>query len=91
MEWIDRLSLFTALDAVGLGLLIACWVGCSLLIENAPKSFPSTSQIMAEFRRDWMRQFVQRDPRIFDSQIIFSLRQGTAFCFSQQIRQHGVV
>jgi uncharacterized membrane protein len=67
------------LDAVGLGLLILSWVGCSLLIENAPKSFPSTSQIMAEFRREWMRQFVRRDPRIFDSQIISSLRQGTAF------------
>jgi uncharacterized membrane protein len=79
MDWLDRLSLFTTLDAVGLGLLIALWIGCSLLIENAPKSFPSTSQIMAEFRRDWMRQFVQRDPRIFDSQIISSLRQGTAF------------
>ena len=34
---------------------------------------------MAEFRREWMRQFVRRDPRIFDSQIISSLRQGTAF------------
>jgi uncharacterized membrane protein len=79
MDWLDRLSLFTTLDAVGLGLLILSWVGCSLLIENAPKSFPSTSQIMAEFRREWMRQFVRRDPRIFDSQIISSLRQGTAF------------
>lgn len=79
MDWLDRLSLFTTLDAVGLGLLILSWVGCSLIVENAPKSYPSTSQIMAEFRREWMRQFVRRDPRIFDSQIISSLRQGTAF------------
>lgn len=79
MDWLDRLSLFTTLDAVGLGLLILSWVGCSLVVENAPKSYPSTSQIMAEFRREWMRQFVLRDPRIFDSQIISSLRQGTAF------------
>lgn len=79
MDWLDRLSLFTTLDAVGLGLLILSWVGCSLVVENAPKSYPSTSQIMAEFRREWMRQFVRRDPRIFDSQIISSLRQGTAF------------
>lgn len=79
MEWFDRLSLFTTLDAVGLGFLLFCWVACSFVVENAPKSFQSTSQIMAEFRRDWMRTFVQRDPRIFDSQIISSLRQGTAF------------
>ncbi|MBO6882539.1 MAG: DUF599 domain-containing protein [Marivita sp.] len=79
MDWLDRLSLFTTLDAVGLGLLILSWIGCSLVVENAPKSYPSTSQIMAEFRREWMRQFVRRDPRIFDSQIISSLRQGTAF------------
>ena len=79
MDWFDRLYLFTVLDAVGLGMLIGSWVLCSLVVENAPKSHPSTSQIMAEFRREWMRTFVQRDPRIFDSQIIASLRQGTAF------------
>ena len=54
MDWLDRLSLFTTLDAVGLGLLILSWVGCSLVVENAPKSYPSTSQIMAEFRREWL-------------------------------------
>jgi uncharacterized membrane protein len=79
MDWFDRLYLFTLLDAIGLGLLILSWIGSTFIIENAPKSRPSTSQIMAEYRRDWMRQFVQRDPRIFDSQIISSLRQGTAF------------
>jgi len=79
MEWFDRLSLFTVLDAVGLGLLIVGWVSSTFIIENAPKSYPSTSQIMAGFRREWMRQFVGRDPRIFDSQSIASLRQGTAF------------
>lgn len=79
MEWLDRLYLFTVLDAMGLGLLIVSWIGSTFIIENAPKSHRSTSQIMAEYRRDWMRQFVDRDPRIFDSQIIASLRQGTAF------------
>lgn len=79
MEWFDRLYLFTVLDAVGLCLLIGSWIGCSLIVEHAPASRPSTSQIMAEFRREWMRQFVTRQPRIFDSQIISSLRQGTAF------------
>lgn len=79
MEWIDRLFLFTLLDAAGLGLLFLGWPGCTLLIEHAPASHRSTSQIMADYRRGWMRTFVERDPRIFDSQIISSLRQGTAF------------
>ena len=79
MEWVDRLSLFTTLDAVGLGLLVVCWVGCSLIVEHPPKSRPSTSEIMAGYRREWMRQFVDRQPRIYDGQIIASLRQGTAF------------
>lgn len=79
MDWIERLSLFSVLDAVGLGLLIFGWLGCTYVIENAPKKHPSMSQMMAEFRREWMVQFVTRDPRIFDSQIIANLRQGTAF------------
>tara|TARA_X000000950_G_scaffold227343_1_gene274453 strand:- start:240 stop:824 length:585 start_codon:yes stop_codon:yes gene_type:complete len=34
---------------------------------------------MANFRREWMREMVTRSPRIFDSQVIASLRQATAF------------
>jgi uncharacterized membrane protein len=75
----DRLTLFTPLDAAGLVLLLTCWVGSTLVIENAPASYPSMSQVMANFRREWMRQFVTRQPRIYDGQIIASLRQGTAF------------
>ena len=70
---------FTLLDAGGLGLLLLCWIGCTIAVENAPVSRPSMSQIMARFRREWMRQFVTRQPRIYDGQIIASLRQGTAF------------
>jgi uncharacterized membrane protein len=34
---------------------------------------------MEEIRRDWMKVFVTRQPRIFDATLIDSLRQGTAF------------
>ena len=79
VSWIDRLALFSALDAVGLVLLLASWIGCTWIIEHAPASRPSVSQLMAQFRRDWMVEFVTRQPRIYDGQIIASLRQGTAF------------
>jgi uncharacterized membrane protein len=49
------------------------------VIENPPKGRVSVSVIMMEYRRDWMRTFVTRQPRIFDATLIDSLRQGTAF------------
>ncbi|SHH55474.1 DUF599 domain-containing protein [Marivita hallyeonensis] len=79
MEWIERLQLFTLLDAAGFALLIVSWLGATWAVEHAPKTRPSMSQLMADVRREWMVQFVTRQPRIYDGQIIASLRQGTAF------------
>lgn len=62
-----------------LGTLVAAWLVSGWLIENPPAFRPSVSHLMQEYRRDWMRTFVTRDPRIFDATLIDSLRQGTAF------------
>lgn len=75
----DALGHFTPLDLAAVVALVAAWSGVTLLIEYAPARFPSTSNLMAQYRREWMVQFVSRDPRIFDSQIIGQLRQGTSF------------
>ena len=74
-----ELAVFTRVDAVGVALLLVVWIGTTLLIEHAPRRWPSTSNLMAEYRREWMKQFVSRDPRIFDAQVIGQLRQGTSF------------
>ena len=66
-------------DYAALGLLLLAWTGCTWVIEHPPRGRPSTSVLMAAHRRHWMEAFVTRDPRIFDSQIIGQLRQGTAF------------
>ncbi|WGW04424.1 DUF599 domain-containing protein [Tropicibacter oceani] len=79
MNIAERLALFSMLDYVAVGLLAVLWLGSTHLIEHSPKVRPSTSSLMAQYRREWMVQFVHRDPRIFDSQIIAQLRQGTAF------------
>lgn len=79
MDWMDRLALFSALDAIALAVLLISWIGATAIIEHAPHSFPSVSNIMSDYRREWMCQFLTREPRIFDSQIIANLRQGTAF------------
>ncbi|MBA3909396.1 MAG: DUF599 domain-containing protein [Rhodobacter sp.] len=67
------------LDAVALAALVVLWLASGWLIEHPPRSLPSVSILMQEFRRDWMRTFVTRQPRIFDATVIDSLRQGTAF------------
>ena len=70
---------FTALDSLALALLIALWLLVGRLIEHPPARRPSVSVIMQRFRKDWLQEFITRDPRIFDIALIESLRQSTAF------------
>ncbi|MES2844353.1 MAG: DUF599 domain-containing protein [Pseudomonadota bacterium] len=79
METLLHIGPFTALDAGAVVMIIVVWIGVGWFIENPPASLPSVSVIMVDYRRDWMRQFVTRQPRIFDATVIDSLRQGTAF------------
>ena len=76
---IEHLALLTYWDAVAAAFLICAYFLLGWMIEHSPKSRPSVTKIMSENRREWLRVFVTRDPRIFDSQIMGSLRQGTAF------------
>ncbi|KIC52029.1 DUF599 domain-containing protein [Tateyamaria sp. ANG-S1] len=85
MTWLDRIALFTPLDFAALGLLVLGWQVIGWRIEHPRAKHPSTSQIMAGFRREWMQQMITREPRIFDAQIVASLRQGTAFFASTSV------
>ncbi len=66
-------------DILAVLLLFICWYGIGWLIERPPAGQPSVSVLMTRFRREWMRQFVARDPRIFDANILTTLREGTSF------------
>lgn len=79
MTWIDRLALFAPLDFAALSLLILGWFTIGWMIDHSSPNKPSVSNLMAQYRREWMIQMVTREPRIFDAQIVGSLRQGTAF------------
>lgn len=79
MDWLDRLSHFSALDGAAVAILVLTWFASSLIIEHPPASRPSVTRLMQQYRREWMQHFVTRQPRIFDSQIVGSLRQSTAF------------
>ena len=74
-----NLATIPAFDLGVLGLLVAAWVLSGWVSEHPPVSHPSVSWAMEDYRRDWMRTFVTRQPRIFDATLIDSLRQGTAF------------
>lgn len=79
MTLIDSLLATNAMDLVAFAALVLAWVIAGWVIEHPPANRPSVSVLMNDYRRDWMRQFVTRDPRIFDATVIDSLRQGTAF------------
>ena len=91
MDFLDDLFLLSLLDAIAVALLIAAWIGIGLLIEHPGRRRPSVTVLMADYRRDWMREFVRRDPRIFDAQMLGSLRQGTSFFASTCILAIGGV
>ncbi|HWL55376.1 MAG TPA: DUF599 domain-containing protein [Paracoccus sp. (in: a-proteobacteria)] len=73
---------FTTADIVAVLWLFASWLAIGWLTEHPPRNHPSVSVLMKEYRREWMRQFVTREPRIFDGNILSSLREGTAFLTS---------
>lgn len=66
-------------DLAAVALLFLTWLGIGRLTERPPAGRPSVSVLMTRFRREWMQHFVSREPRIFDGNILSSLREGTAF------------
>ena len=82
MRFADHLALFSPLDALAVALTFALWALLGWMIESQSLSRPSVTILMQGFRRDWMREMVTRQPRIFDAAILSSLRQGTNFLAS---------
>jgi uncharacterized membrane protein len=82
MQLAGNLSGFTPADWAALAFLVAAWALIGHFTEYPPKRRPSVSTLMRRYRREWMRQFVTREPRIFDASIIDSLRQGISFYVS---------
>lgn len=76
---ITALLNINAMDLTAFAGLVLAWLGTGWFTEHPPANRPSVSVLMNDYRRDWMRQFVTREPRIFDATVLDSLRQGTAF------------
>jgi len=67
------------LDLAAAILLVGCWLWIGWTTEHPPVHRPSVGKLMEGYRREWMRQLVTRQPRIFDSAMIDGLRQSTTF------------
>ena len=79
MTFLDKFSGFSLVDVAAVVAFLCLWVSTNYIIENAPKHRQSMTQIMATFRREWMRVMVTRDPRIVDTAVLGFLRQGSTF------------
>lgn len=75
----EAMRALAAADLAALGWLVLAWFVIGHLVERPPASRPSVAALMTAYRREWMRTMVTREPRIFDANIIDSLRQGTSF------------
>lgn len=82
MDFMTEFSSLSGLDGLAVTVLIVVWLGLSWWIEHPSSKRPSVTVVMSEYRRKWMQVMIHRDPRIFDSQIMASLRQRhIIFCF----------
>lgn len=82
MAFLHALASLSWLDAAALVILIGGWLAIGWITEHPPRNRPSVSILMKAYRQDWMRQFVTRQPRIFDATVVDSLRQGATFLAS---------
>ncbi len=85
MELNVAFTLLSPMDLAALVVLAVAWAGIALWIENPGVRRPSVTVMMAGYRREWMVQFLARDVRIFDSQILANLRQSTTFFASTSL------
>lgn len=67
------------LDLTAVILLFVTWFAIGRMTERPPAGRPSVSILMKQYRREWMTEMITREPRIFDSNILASLREGTSF------------
>jgi len=76
------MALFTWMDLGVVILLVGAWFVLGQWIESPNTRKPSVTVLMAGYRREWMRQFVTRSPRIYDATVLGNLRQSTSFLAS---------
>ena len=72
-------QLLTVGNVMALAVFFACLFGSTWLIEHSSDERPSTSRLMAFYRRRWMHEVPYRSNRVLDSTLLVTLRNGSAF------------
>ncbi|WP_127106880.1 DUF599 domain-containing protein [Pararhodobacter zhoushanensis] len=75
MTLTSLLSVFSWPDLLALILIAATWFGLQARIESIRAKKLSVTVLMADYRREWLREFVTRMPRMYDASVLSSLRQ----------------
>ncbi len=75
----NDINSLSGLDAIAVAVFLAVWWGLSWRIGHPSAARPSVTVLMSDYRTKWMQVMVTRQPRIFDAQIMASLRQSTSF------------
>lgn len=73
------LVLFETWDFVAFATILFSWGFMGWFIERERPDSPSTHSLIAEYRHKWMVVMLSRSVRIFDANILTSLRQGASF------------
>ncbi|WP_170379329.1 MULTISPECIES: DUF599 domain-containing protein [Ruegeria] len=79
MTWIERALVFSPLDYAAILLLFCAWQWIGWRIDNPSPRKNSVTMMMDDFRRNWMHEMVTRQPRMFDAQMVGTMRQGSTF------------
>lgn len=75
----DILSLFSIFDMLALAVILFAWGFMGWFIERERTHTPSTHSLITNYRYQWMTVMLTREPRIFDTAILSTLRQGASF------------
>ena len=73
------MSDFTLFDALAFGTFCLAWFLYHHFVEHPRAGEQSLNGLMDRYRARWIKQMEQRAERIFDTQVLAGLQNGTAF------------
>ena len=83
------MSDFTLFDALAFGTFCLAWLLYHHFVEHPRAGEQSLNGLMDRYRARWIKQMEQREERIFDTQVLAGLQNGTAFFASTSIFAFG--
>lgn len=73
------MQLFTTFDLVALAWFLLAWAGYGAIVDLSPYGDRGLTAQMHAYRSIWMRNMLDRELRMIDTQIISTLQNGNAF------------